>query len=144
IIAFTGMIAIFNIVGSLTMLVIDKKKDISGLIGLGADNQLIRRIFFFEGLLISLFGCLTGLLVGFLFSVSHQCSGCIRFGEEENMITAVYPVVIRLGDFLLVFVTVVAVSALISAMASRLSVRQTVRLSCKRQSIRALPAFVSL
>jgi len=129
IIAFTGMIAIFNIVGSLTMLVIDKKKDISVLIGLGADNQLIRRIFFFEGLLISLFGCLTGLILGFLFSVSQQYFGWIRFGEEENMITDVYPVDIRLGDFLLVFVTVVAVSALISAMASRLSVRQTVRLS---------------
>ena len=129
IVAFTGIIAIFNIVGSLTMLVIDKKKDISVLMGLGASNSLIRRIFFYEGLLISLIGCVAGLVLGLLFSLSQQVFGWIRFGEGENLVTDVYPVDIRLSDFLLVFLTVFAVSALISMVSSRLSVKQTVRLS---------------
>ncbi|PPL01737.1 FtsX-like permease family protein [Parapedobacter indicus] len=129
IIAFTGIIAIFNIVGSLTMLVIDKKKDISVLMGLGAGNDLIRRIFFVEGLLISLTGCVAGLVLGFLFCLSQQTFGWIRFGEAENLVTDTYPVDIRATDFLLVFLTVFVVSALISLVSSRLSVKQTVRLS---------------
>ncbi len=129
IIAFTGIIAIFNIVGSLTMLVIDKKKDISVLMGLGADHGLIRRIFFFEGLLISLMGCVAGLALGFLFCISQQAFGWIRFGNAENLVTDVYPVDIRAIDFLLVFLTVFVISALISLVSSRLSVKQTVRLS---------------
>src|SRR5690606_42117408 len=106
IIAFTGIIAILNIVGSLTMLVINKKKDIAVLMGLGADNSLSRRIFFFEGLLISLLGCVTGLLLGFLFSLSQQVFGWIRFGDAENLVTDVYPVVIGATVFLLVLLTV--------------------------------------
>lgn len=129
IIAFTGIIALFNIVGSLTMLVIDKKKDISVLMGLGASNGLVRRIFFYEGLLISLIGCMAGLVLGLLFCVSQQAFGWIRFGDGGNLVTDVYPVDIRYGDFLLVFLTVFAVSTLISMVASRLSVKQTVRLS---------------
>ena len=129
IIAFTGIIALFNIVGSLTMLVIDKKKDISVLMGLGANDGLIRRIFFYEGLLISLIGCVAGLVLGLLFCISQQAFGWIRFGEGENLVTDVYPVDIRYSDFLLVFLTVFAISALISLVASRLSVKQTVRLS---------------
>ncbi|WP_257667381.1 FtsX-like permease family protein [Parapedobacter tibetensis] len=127
--AFTGIIAIFNIVGSLTMLVIDKKKDISVLMGLGASNGLIRRIFFYEGLLISLIGCLVGLLLGLLFCISQQYFGWIHLGEGENMVTDVYPVDIRAGDFLLVFLTVFIISAIISSISSRLSIKQTVRLS---------------
>jgi lipoprotein-releasing system permease protein len=129
IIAFTGIIALFNIVGSLTMLVIDKKKDISVLMGLGASDGLIRRVFFYEGLLISLIGCMAGLVLGLLFCVSQQYFGWIRFGEGENLVTDVYPVDIRFSDFVLVFLTVFAISTVISLVSSRLSVKQTVRLS---------------
>ncbi|WP_353128618.1 ABC transporter permease [Parapedobacter pyrenivorans] len=129
IIAFTGIIALFNIVGSLTMLVIDKKKDISVLMGLGANEGLIRRIFFYEGLLISLIGCFAGLILGLLFCVSQQYFGWIRFGEGENLVTDVYPVDIRLSDFVLVFLTIFAISTVISLVSSRLSVKQTARLS---------------
>jgi len=129
IIAFTGIIALFNIVGSLTMLVIDKKKDISVLMGLGANDGLIRRIFFYEGLLISLIGCMAGLVLGLLFCISQQAFGWVRFGEGENLVTDIYPVDIRYSDFLLVFLTVFVISALISLVSSRLSVKQTVRLS---------------
>lgn len=129
IIAFTGIIAIFNIVGSLTMLVFDKKKDIAVLMGLGAGNGLIRRIFFFEGLLISLIGCLAGLVLGLLFCFSQEAFGWIRFGDAENLVTDTYPVDIRATDFLLVFLTVFVISALISLVSSRLSIKQSVRLS---------------
>ncbi|WP_353182609.1 FtsX-like permease family protein [Parapedobacter lycopersici] len=129
IIAFTGMIAIFNIVGSLTMLVIDKKKDISILMSLGAGNSLIRRIFFYEGMLIALIGCITGLFLGLLFCLSQYYWGWIGIGNGENMITDAYPVDIRAMDFLLVFATVFVVSAMVAFISSRLSVRQTVRLS---------------
>lgn len=129
IIAFTGMIAIFNIVGSLTMLVIDKKQDISVLMGLGANNRLIRRIFFYEGMLISLIGCVAGLVLGLLFCLSQYYWGWIGIGEGENLITDVYPVRIRATDFLLVFTTVFMVSAAVAFVASRLSIRQSVRLS---------------
>lgn len=129
IIAFTGIIALFNIVGSLTMLVIDKKKDISVLMGLGANSRLIRRIFFYEGLLISVIGSLAGLILGLLFCLSQQQLGWIRFGEGENLITDVYPVAIRFGDFILVFLTVFLIAAIISLVSSRLSIKQTVRLS---------------
>src|SRR3546814_3676863 len=80
------------------MLVIDKKKDISVLMGLGANDSLIRRIFFYEGLLISLIGCVSGLVLGFLFCVSQQAFGWIQFGEGENLVTDVYPVDIRYSD----------------------------------------------
>ncbi len=129
IIAFTGIIALFNIVGSLTMLVIDKKKDIAVLSGLGANNTLIRRIFFYEGLLISLIGCVVGLVLGLLFCLSQQYFGWIPLGDGQNMVTDVYPVDIRMVDFLLVFVTVFLVSAVISYVSSRLSIRQNIRLS---------------
>ena len=129
IIAFTGMIAIFNIVGSLTMLVIDKKQDVAVLVGLGADKSLIRRIFFLEGMLISLIGCVTGLFLGLLFCLAQDKWGWIGIGNGENLITDAYPVDVRAMDFLLVFVTVFVVSAVIALIASRLSVRQTVRLS---------------
>lgn len=129
IIAFTGMIAIFNIVGSLTMLVIDKKQDISILAGLGATKSLIRRIFFYEGMLIALIGCVSGLFLGLLFCLSQYYWGWISIGNGENLITDAYPVDIRVSDFLLVFATVFIVSALIALISSRLSVRQTVRLS---------------
>lgn len=129
IVAFIGMIALFNIVGSLTMLVIDKEKDIAVLMGIGAGNRLIRLIFFYEGVLISLIGCVAGLVLGLLFCLSQKVFGWIRFGQGENLVTDVYPVDIRAADFVLVFLTVLAVSSIISLIASRLSVRQTVRLS---------------
>lgn len=129
IIAFTGMIAIFNIIGSLTMLVMDKRKDIAVLKALGAPNRLIQRIFFWEGMMISIIGCVAGLVIGLLICLSQQYFGWLKFEDAENLYVEVYPVDIRYLDFLLVFATVVLVSALISYVSSRLSVRQTERLA---------------
>lgn len=122
ILAFVLVIAAFNIVGSLTMLVIDKQKDVSVLNSLGASRHLIKRIFFFEGMFISMIGCVGGLLLGSLFCFLQQRFGLVSMGAE-SIITDVYPVAMRVTDFLLVFFTVLLVSGIASAISSRLSVK---------------------
>lgn len=124
ILTLTGIIAILNIVGSLTMLVIDKKDDIVILKSLGANDQLIRRIFLYEGLLISLIGCVSGLLIGLLFCLSQDYFGWLTITQSDGLVVDVYPVDIRWMDFALVFSTIFTVSFLISYVSSRLSVKQ--------------------
>lgn len=119
-----GVIAIFNIIGSLTMLVIDKKKDMAVLASLGADKTLIQRIFFLEGVMIAFIGGLIGIGVGFVFCLLQEKFGIIRTGEQANPILDIYPVDIRGLDFLLVFVTVMGVALLVSYISSLLSVRE--------------------
>ncbi|KGE14366.1 FtsX-like permease family protein [Sphingobacterium deserti] len=119
-----GVIAIFNIIGSLTMLVIDKKQDMTVLKSLGANNWLIQRIFFYEGVMIAFIGGIIGIAMGLGFCLLQDRYGIIRTGDGENAIMDVYPVDIRPLDFLLVFVTVMLVAILISYLASSLSVRE--------------------
>lgn len=127
ILTFVLIIAIFNIIGSLTMLVIDKQKDIAILSSLGAGTSLIRRIFFTEGIMISMIGCIIGLLVGLLFCQLQQHYGFIKMGDV-NLITDSYPVAIKLTDFLLVFGTVTFISLIASSVSSRLSVKNSISL----------------
>ncbi|MBE7176659.1 MAG: ABC transporter permease [Mucilaginibacter polytrichastri] len=122
ILTFILIVAIFNITGSLTMLVIDKRKDIAILVGLGAGRGLIQRIFFTEGMLISLIGCVGGMLLGLIFSLLQQKFGWIKMGGELSMIDA-YPVDVHAADFLLVFLTVMLVSVVASSISARLSVK---------------------
>jgi len=117
------IIAIFNIIGSLTMLVIDKQKDIAILTSLGAGKGLIQGIFFFEGIMISFIGCIAGMLVGFIVCILQEQFGLITFGNHMSAIDA-YPVALRASDFLLVFVTVGGISALASGISARLSIKR--------------------
>ena len=73
------IIASFNIIGSLTMLIIEKERDIEILKSLGADNNLIRKIFIFEGWLISIIGAFAGLILGFIICWLQERFGLIRF-----------------------------------------------------------------
>ena len=120
---FVLSIAIFNIVGTLTMLVIDKKKDIAILTSIGASTALIRRIFFFEGMMISMIGCIAGMLVGLGFCLAQQRFGLITMGQSNFIIDA-YPVVLKPADFALVFLTVTIISMIASGISSRLSVNK--------------------
>jgi lipoprotein-releasing system permease protein len=122
ILTFVLIIAIFNIIGSLTMLVIDKRKDIAILSSLGADKSLIRGIFFIEGMMISMLGCIVGMAVGLIFILLQQQFGFISMGGA-NMMIDTYPVAIKFWDFVLVFGTVLVVSIIASAISSRLSVK---------------------
>ena len=127
ILTFVLIIAIFNIIGSLTMLVIDKRKDIAILSSLGADKSLIRSIFFIEGMMISMLGCILGMATGLIFILLQQQFGFIAMSGANLMIDT-YPVGIKLSDFILVFGTVLLVSVIASAISSRLSVKNTMNL----------------
>lgn len=121
IVTIIGIIAIFNIIGSLTMLVIDKKQDMVVLNSLGANNNLIQNIFFYQGILIALIGSLVGALIGLFFCLLQERFGFVT--TSEGSLFDAYPVDIRYMDLVLIFVTVMVVSTLVSYMASRLNIR---------------------
>lgn len=128
ILTFVLIIAIFNIIGSLTMLVIDKKKDIAVLKSLGAGYSFIKNIFFAEGMFISLFGCIIGMSLGLAFCVLQKRFGLIKM-EGAELVTSVFPVEIKALDFALVFLTVTLISLIASFVSSRLSVKGEEQLS---------------
>ncbi|MFI5161729.1 MAG: ABC transporter permease [Sphingobacteriales bacterium] len=123
ILTFVLIIAIFNIIGSLTMLVIDKQKDIAILTSLGANKKLIQGIFFFEGMMISFIGCIAGMVVGFLFCLAQQIFGFISFGDNTTIVDA-YPIGFKIFDFALVFLTVGSISTVASGISARLSIKR--------------------
>jgi len=102
------IIASFNIIGSLTMLIIEKERDIEILKSLGADNSLIRKIFIFEGWLISIIGAFSGLLLGFVVCWLQQTYGFVKL-QGETLIMDSYPVVMAFPDFILVLSTVLLI-----------------------------------
>ena len=110
---FILLIACFNIIGSLSMLIIDKREDIKTLHNLGASNSDISRIFLLEGWLISLVGALTGILIGAVLCYIQQEYGLLKFGDSSgNYIIDVYPVRMKFTDMILVFVTVALIGFL--------------------------------
>jgi lipoprotein-releasing system permease protein len=102
------VIASFNIIGSLTMLIIEKERDIEILKSLGADNNLIRKIFIFEGWLISIIGAAAGLILGFFICWLQQTFGLVRL-NSSSLIMEAYPVIIKLKDFIIVPATVLLI-----------------------------------
>jgi lipoprotein-releasing system permease protein len=102
------IIASFNIIGSLTMLIIEKERDIEILKSLGADNNLIRKIFIFEGWLITILGACTGMILGFIICWLQEHYGLIKL-NSETLIMQSYPVVMKLKDFIIVPVTVLLI-----------------------------------
>nr|WP_294790626.1 FtsX-like permease family protein [uncultured Mucilaginibacter sp.] len=122
ILTFVLIVAIFNIIGTLTMLVMDKKQDIAILTSIGADKSLIKRIFFFEGMMIAMIGCVLGLVVGLIFCLLQQHYGFIKMSENVAVIDG-YPIKILARDFILVLATVSVISVIASAISSRLSVK---------------------
>lgn len=104
------IVACFNIIGSLSMLIIDKKKDVETLRCLGADDRQIKRIFLFEGRMISALGALLGIGVGLLLCWLQQTYGLVKMGERSgSFIINAYPVSVHYTDVLFVFITVMAV-----------------------------------
>jgi len=123
ILTFVLIIAIFNIIGSLTMLVMDKRKDIAILTSLGAAKGLIRGIFFFEGMMISLIGCVVGIIVGTLVCFLQMKFSFVKMGAKLSVLDA-YPVAFNPADFLLVFATVSVIAVIASAISASLSVKR--------------------
>jgi len=100
ILLFILIIATFNVIGSLTMLILEKKKDLHILWDLGADRGLIRRIFIYEGLLITLVGVGSGLLLGTLICLGQQHFAWIKF--NDSFVVSAYPIKLMLSDYMMV------------------------------------------
>ena len=110
---FILMIACFNIIGSLSMLIIDKRNDVQTLRNLGANDSQICRIFLFEGRMISVIGAIIGILIGLLLCWMQQQFGIVRLGSSEgNFVVDAYPVSVHPWDIVLIFFTVIAVGFL--------------------------------
>lgn len=108
---FILIVASFNIVGSLSMLIIDKKDDVQTLRNMGATDRQVAGIFMFEGRLIAVIGAVAGLIIGLILCVLQQQYGLVKLGKSSgSFIVDAYPLSIRLSDIILVFVTVVAIS----------------------------------
>ena len=103
---FILLIAGFNSIGSLSMLIIDKREDIRILSHLGADEPMIRRVFLLEGWLISSLGTLSGLIIGVLVCLGQQHFGWLKLGTGSEYVISAYPVQVQATDILLVAVIV--------------------------------------
>ena len=110
---FILMIACFNIIGSLSMLIIDKKDDVVTLRNLGASDKQIVHIFLFEGRMISAIGAVVGIILGLVLCWAQQVFGLVKLGSSSgSFVVNAYPVSVHPEDVLLVFVTVLVVGFL--------------------------------
>ena len=110
---FILIVACFNVIGSLSMLIIDKRDDVGTLRALGANDKQISNIFLFEGWLIAMFGAIIGILIGLLLCWLQQQYGLIALGRSEgSFVVNAYPVSVHPWDIVIVFLTVMAVSFL--------------------------------
>ena len=107
--SFILLVACFNIIGSLSMLIIEKRDNMNTLRSLGADTSVISNIFVFEGCIISAAGAVSGVLLGLLLCLLQQQFGFISMGGGDDFVVSSYPVEVEFADVALVFVTVLAV-----------------------------------
>lgn len=129
ILLFILVIASFNIIGSLSMLIIDKQNDIETLISIGANKTLIQRIFLLEGWFISFFGAVMGTFLGVGVCLLQQKFGFIKLSGADNFIFAVYPVVIKFADVVIVFTSVIIIGYLASSLPVRYLTRKFLKMS---------------
>lgn len=109
ILTFILILATFNVVGSLSMLIIDKRKDTEILKAMGANRKFIHQLFIDEGLLISVAGGIIGLLLGSVLILLQQKFGFIKFGNGGNYIVDAYPVLLKIKDIVLILFTIIIV-----------------------------------
>ena len=113
--SFILLIACFNVIGSLSMLIIDKRADVVTLRNLGANDETIKRIFLLEGCLISFMGALVGVVLGVVLCLVQQEFGLISLGSGDSagaFVIDAYPVSVHVGDVVLVLCTVLLVGYL--------------------------------
>lgn len=111
------LISTLNLIASLSLLIINKRKDIATMRALGMDRQQIRRVFFTEGLLIALVGVVAGLVLGLVVCLLQQHFGIVKLGA--NAIVDAFPVAMRLVDFIATFLVVTLLSTLVVAFTVR-------------------------
>ena len=103
---FILLVACFNIIGSLSMLIIEKRDNMNTLRSFGADNKIISNIFVFEGVIVSFVGAVVGILLGLVLCLAQQEFGLISTGGSGDFIMDSYPVRVMWSDVLVVFATV--------------------------------------
>lgn len=106
---FILIVACFNIIGSISMLIIDKKEDVKTLRNLGANDKQISRIFLFEGRIITTIGASIGIIAGLLLCLLQQQYGLVKMGNAGSYIVNAYPVSVHYTDVAIVFITVIVV-----------------------------------
>lgn len=109
---FILLLASFNGIGSLSMLIIDKQKDIQTFSHLGANNEMIRKIFMLEGWLVNTIGAMVGLILGLGICLLQEHFGLLKLGNGEEYIISTYPVAVQWWDIILVIAMVFALSIL--------------------------------
>ncbi len=125
ILVFILVMATFNVIGSLSMLIIEKQKDTSTLRAIGGDNSLIRSIFTNEGMIISVVGGIIGLILGIIAVLLQQYVGIIRLGDGTgSYIVEYYPVALQLQDVLIVLATITIIGGIAAFSTVKISMRK--------------------
>ena len=125
ILTFILIMATFNVIGTLSMLIIDKNKDITLLKAMGGDNTLIKKIFINEGLLISVVGGILGLLLGIAAVLVQQYFGIIRLGNGDgSYIIEAYPVALQFTDIVLAFITITIIGCFAAFFTANKSIKK--------------------
>lgn len=120
ILSFIILISAFNVIGSLTMLILDKRKDITILEAMGAGSRVVRRVFFIEGLIISVGGALAGILLATVVCVLQQQFGLIQLGNEgSTFVVNAYPIDMQFVDFVFTIGIVTAIGIVASWLPAR-------------------------
>ena len=125
ILTFILILATFNVVGSLSMLMIDKRKDAEILKAMGANRHFIHRLFIDEGLLISVAGGIIGLLLGSILVLLQQKYGFVKFGTGGNYVVDAYPVLLKIKDIALILVTIIIVGGTSTLLTVRHAMRKS-------------------
>ncbi len=121
---FILVIALFNIVSTLSLLVIEKRENMRTLLALGAGSNLVRRVFIFEGWLVTLLGGAVGIVLGVVLTLVQQYFGIIKLaGDAENLLVDAYPVRLSMVD-LLITAAAVIITGLLASQSTRLFVRK--------------------
>lgn len=124
ILVFILVMATFNVIGSLSMLIIEKKKDTATLRAMGGDNSLIRSIFLNEGTIIAVVGGIIGLILGIIAVLLQQYVGIIRLGDGTgSYIVDYYPVALQLQDVLIVLATITVIGGIAAFTTVRVSMK---------------------
>ncbi len=111
---FITLIASFSIIGSVTMLIIEKRRDIFTLLSMGATIKRLKQIFFIEGWLISFSGAFVGIILGLIICLAQQQFGFVTFPSDGMYIVEAYPITLKFSDFILSFLSVMSLGTLIS------------------------------
>lgn len=135
ILCFILLIAAFNLFGTLTMLILDKKSDMQTLYHIGADLPVIQRVFLLEGLMISVGGAVTGIVLGAIVCGIQQMFGLIKIGGGESFVVEAYPVAMQWTDFALILFIVTGIGYIAAAYTSRTIVARITESRLKDRSL---------